>query len=267
MIGYDAFISAVAHEAHAPRPEAERAVRATLQTLAERISTGEARDIAEQLPPPLRPLLDSDGDAEPFTIEEFLRRVAEREGAGDIGTAEQHAAAVFAALGAAVSRDEIEDMASELPKEFDSLLLAAAAPAPPPEPEPHVTLSEQDFEERVARRAGLDRAAARRATAAVLETLGDRISGGEVEDLAQRLPPRLREPLERGDAASHGAARPLSLKEFVLAVSERAGVTPDHAFEQARAVFATLREAVGPKEFSDVAAQLPDEYHALLAPP
>jgi uncharacterized protein (DUF2267 family) len=119
----------------------------------------------------------------------------------------------------------------------------------------------------VARRAGLDGEAARRAVAAVLETLGDRISQGEVEDLAERLPPELREPLIRGDRQSHGAARPLSLKEFVLAVSERGGMTPDEAREHARAVFATLREAVGPEEFSDMVAQLPDEYHALLAPP
>jgi uncharacterized protein (DUF2267 family) len=54
--------------------------------------------------------------------------------------------------------------------------------------------------------------------------------------------------------------------EFLVAVAEREGVTPDQAREHARAVFAALREAVGPKEFSDMAAQLPDEYHALLAP-
>jgi uncharacterized protein (DUF2267 family) len=267
MIGYDTFVATVEREAHAPRPEAERAVRATLQTLAERISSGEAHDIAEQLPPPLRPLLDSDGDAEPFTLAEFLRRVAEREGVQDLTTAEQHAAAVFAALGAAVTRDEIHDMASELPREYAPLVAAAEAPPPPPAPDPRVTLSADEFEARVARRASVDRHLAHRIATAVLETLGDRISRGEVEDLAERLPPQLREPLLRGDALSHGAARPLSLEEFELAVAERAGVTPDQARGHARAVFATLREAVGPKEFSDMVAQLPDEYHALLAPP
>jgi uncharacterized protein (DUF2267 family) len=50
-------------------------------------------------------------------------------------------------------------------------------------------------------------------------------------------------------------------------VAEREGVTPDEAREHARAVFATLREALSDKEFSDTVVQLPDDYSALLARP
>ena len=50
-------------------------------------------------------------------------------------------------------------------------------------------------------------------------------------------------------------------------IAEREGVTPNEARKHARAVFATLREAVSEKEFSDVRAQLPDDYSALLARP
>src|SRR4051794_9478589 len=101
---------------------------------------------------------------------------------------------------------------------------------------PGVTLD--DFLGKVASRAGLDRDGARRATFAVLETLGERITGGEVHDLERELPAELREPLERGDAMSHGAARPMSLRDFVTRVAEREGVTPDEARAHARAVFA-----------------------------
>ena len=128
-------------------------------------------------------------------------------------------------------------------------------------------VSADDFHARVAQRAGLDGERAPRATDAVLETLADRITGGEVDDLERLLPPELHPPLERGKAQTNGAARPLSLDDFVRSIAEREGVTPDEAFEHARAVFATLRETVGEDELSDVRAQLPDDYAALLARP
>jgi uncharacterized protein (DUF2267 family) len=59
----------------------------------------------------------------------------------------------------------------------------------------------------------------------------------------------------------------MPLEEFVRRVAEREGVTPAEAFEHARAVFATLREAVGEDEFLDVSAQLPLEYAAVEARP
>jgi uncharacterized protein (DUF2267 family) len=57
----------------------------------------------------------------------------------------------------------------------------------------------------------------------------------------------------------------MSLDEFVRRVAEREGVGLEAAFEHARAVIATLREAVGEEEFRDVSAQLPQEYAAIEA--
>ncbi|MCW3047134.1 MAG: hypothetical protein JWO74_1418 [Solirubrobacterales bacterium] len=119
----------------------------------------------------------------------------------------------------------------------------------------------------VERQAAAPREQAERAVRATLQTLAERISGGEVDDLERALPPELRGPLERGKALSNAAARPMSLDDFVRAIAEREGATPAEAREHARAVFATLREAVGDEELADVAAQLPDDYRALLARP
>ena len=89
------FVTTVAHAARIGFDRAERAIEATLQTLAERIDAGEARDLAEELPDEVAPWLATTTPAERLDIDEFLRRVAEREGV-DIETAERDAAAVFA---------------------------------------------------------------------------------------------------------------------------------------------------------------------------
>src|SRR6187200_2195595 len=108
-------IEIVAAIAHLDREQAERATRAVLTTLAERLSKGEALDLAEQLPPSLAAWLHTTGGPEPLHYDEFLRRVAAREGS-DTKTAERHAQAVFRALAQSVDGDELDDVAAELPQ-------------------------------------------------------------------------------------------------------------------------------------------------------
>jgi uncharacterized protein (DUF2267 family) len=226
---YDAFVGLVQRSGKLSPEEAEGAVQATLRTLAERISAGEARDLAAQLPPEVGELLADGSKAEKFDLEEFLRRVSEREGV-DLDQAESHARAVFDALGRTVTHDELRDMASELPKEF-APLVASAQPPPRDQPERPAGVPADEFFERVAARAGLDRSAAARTTEAVLEVLGERISGGQADDLADQLPRELYQPLLVGKIRSHGSARPMSLEQFVDAVAEREGVRPADAQE------------------------------------
>jgi uncharacterized protein (DUF2267 family) len=271
-MNYETFILAVQEEANLPHEDAERATRATLRTLGERISQGEARDIADQLPEPLRAVIIDGGDPERFDVGEFVRRVAEREGV-DKSPAEKHARAVFAALGQAVSRKEIDDMRAQLPSSFADLVTVAQrwqdrrdARAEPRPPEPAEVPSAEDVYADVAERAGLDRRGAQVATAAVLEALANRISSGEVDDIAARLPSELQEPLARGKAKSRGAARPLSLEEFVREIADLEGVADETARRHARAVFATVRKAIGTKEYRDVFSQVPDDYAVLLGP-
>jgi uncharacterized protein (DUF2267 family) len=254
---YERFVTTIAQQAEIAREEAERAAQAVLETLADRLSAGQARDLAAHLPPQVRPWLATTGGPEPFHADELVRRIAQRAGVG-LPTAERYARAVFVALGRFVPAKEVEDMAAELPRDYRPLLEGI-------EPPPAQVMPVEELLERVARHAGVDRARARRVAEAVLETLAERISGGEVEDLAAQLPAELRPALERGNALSHGAARRMSLDEFVTRVAEREGVTPDEARDHVRAVFLTLREAVSSKEIADLEAQLPKEYAAVLA--
>jgi uncharacterized protein (DUF2267 family) len=180
------------------------------------------------------------------------------------------ARAVLAAMWTAVGPKEYKDMSSELPRDFWPLLEAAMLEAPPPPglEDPRGGgrgLSVEEFLDRVAELAGLDRDRARIATEAVLETLAARVTAGQIEDLALFLPRELHAALERGIARSHGQALPLSLDEFVGEVAQREGISRrKEAADHFRAVMAALREAVGEKEFQDTTAQLPEEYRSLM---
>jgi uncharacterized protein (DUF2267 family) len=256
---YREFIQITQREAALDADAAERAARATLTTLAERLSRGQARDLLQQLPAEMKPWLYTGSAAEGFDVDEFLRRVAEREGV-DVETAERHARAVFFALGQTVSADEIADIAEELPQDFEPLIAEAQRRF-------YGVMPAEEFLARVAERTGLDPDAARRATEAVLEVLAERIAGGEVDDLIPRLPLALHDPLRRGRAASGGDARRMPLDRFLGRIAELEGVDPFEASEHARAVFAALREAVGDDEFFDVTVQLPPDYGVLLPAP
>ncbi|MFR9779414.1 DUF2267 domain-containing protein [Micromonospora sp. MS34] len=117
---YQDFINAVAARAKVSTDQAATLTRSTLQTLAYRISAGQAEDLAYQLPDGLaahlsRPL---GGEmAAPFGFEEFVRRVGDDP---DVDRALAGAAvpAVLTTLREAVTRDEFENAAAQLPKEF-----------------------------------------------------------------------------------------------------------------------------------------------------
>ncbi|MEU5906974.1 DUF2267 domain-containing protein [Micromonospora sp. NPDC047527] len=99
-------------------------------------------------------------------------------------------------------------------------------------------------------------------TRAVLETFAERLTGGEVLDLAAQLPKPLQvvvKPSPNTEQADRfGAA------EFVARVALRADVREPAARDAVRAVFTTLREAITGGEFDDVATQLPRDYRDLV---
>jgi uncharacterized protein (DUF2267 family) len=118
---YDEFIARVAENAGVSSAEAEKLTSATLETLAERISGGEARDLAAQLPLPLQDaLLPASEEAEGFSFKEFVRRTAERAGM-DAAVAEIGVDAVLVTLRDAVTPGEFDDVLSQLPQDFKRL--------------------------------------------------------------------------------------------------------------------------------------------------
>jgi uncharacterized protein (DUF2267 family) len=113
-----------------------------------------------------------------------------------------------------------------------------------------------------AQTAGLPEDKAEEVARATLQTLADRITGGEADDLAAQLPTPLKDALikQKEDAER------FDVDEFIRRVSERAHVDPDTARTGAMATFSTVREAVTPGEFDDITAQLPQEYRDLVGP-
>ncbi|MEU0546752.1 DUF2267 domain-containing protein [Micromonospora sp. NPDC005979] len=121
-MNYAEFLEAVGKRARMPVAEAANVVGATLTTLAEGISGGEARRLASQVPEELRGYLHKDVDfAERIDLVEFLNEVGARAGTDDERTAEG-ARAVLTTLRETVSAEGLEKLESELPKDFRRLL-------------------------------------------------------------------------------------------------------------------------------------------------
>ncbi|MCU1452313.1 MAG: hypothetical protein JWN46_459 [Acidimicrobiales bacterium] len=249
---YERFVDLVRRQGPGTTDAAERAVRATLLTLGERISPTEARDLAAELPEEAAPWVFSDHAVESFDVDELVRRIAERAGT-DLPTAERDARIVFGVLRRALSAQEVDDLRALLPADIRVLFDGI-----------HVRSLDEILRTLTAR-TGLDRNAARRAIDAFLETLAERLPAGEVDDLSNRLPLELHPPLERGRAPVNGRAPHLPVEAFVARVAAREGVTANDAVAHARAALAALREAVG-EELFDVAAELPPDYKRALLP-
>ena len=98
-----------------------------------------------------------------------------------------------------------------------------------------------------------------RATRATLETLGERLYGGEPSNLGAQLPEELGHYLERAKA---GEA--FDLDEFLNRVQIREGVDLPEAVFHARVVLQVLREAVSPSLMRKVLDQLPPEYDRFI---
>jgi len=106
--------------------------------------------------------------------------------------------------------------------------------------------------------AGLDRDGARRAAAATMATLAERLGRAGADELAGALPGELREPL----AAAPATAEPFDADEFVRRTAAREGGPPDQAGRHARAVFATLKEDVAAVD--RLRDRLPTDYQGLF---
>ncbi|WP_422733561.1 DUF2267 domain-containing protein [Micromonospora sp. WMMD558] len=120
------------------------------------------------------------------------------------------------------------------------------------------------FIDRVAQRTRTPSEQAVELTRATLETLAERLTGGEVLDLAVQLPRPLQLVLKPGP--DNESAQRVGAAEFVTRVAARAHVDESTARDAVRAVFTTLREAISGGEFDDVVVQLPRDYRDMVEP-
>jgi uncharacterized protein (DUF2267 family) len=111
------------------RGAAEAAIRATLETLAERLEPGASENLSAQLPPEIARHLRGDHAItfERLSLDDFFRRVSDREGPGiDLPEAVYHARVVMEVLQEAVSPGEIEKIRRSLPPEFRPIFEAGS---------------------------------------------------------------------------------------------------------------------------------------------
>ncbi len=118
------FVSAVKESLDLPdNRSAERAVKATLTVLGQRLEGGEAKDLASQLPGGLADALPNEGGGERFDVDTFYQRIAEQEGDGvTVAQARQHARAIAKGLETALTDGEWQNFTSQLPKDFQDFL-------------------------------------------------------------------------------------------------------------------------------------------------
>ena len=99
------------------------------------------------------------------------------------------------------------------------------------------------------------------ATRATLETLGERLEGGEPEDLAAQLPPEIAVYLVQPFA---GSGVPFTLDDFFMRVAEREDTALAEASFHARVVLGLIAEVVTMGEIENIRAQLPADFRQLF---
>lgn len=118
----------------------------------------------------------------------------------------------------------------------------------------------REFVGRVRERADLaDDDQALQACQATLETLSERLCGGEAKDFLAQLP----EPIKYTVPAVEKSFT-YDLGEFIERVSEIEGTDTQTAREHAQAVLSVLAEAISEGELADLRSQLPKDYEPLI---
>ena len=100
--------------------EAERAIRATFETLRDRLAGNEPNNLADQLAEEIAAPLRGEGGRDSFSLTEFYRRVSEKEGVEE-PEAIRHARAVATVLEEAVTTGEMDHIRDQLKPEYAEL--------------------------------------------------------------------------------------------------------------------------------------------------
>ena len=110
-----------------------------------------------------------------------------------------------------------------------------------------------------------NRTLAKRATAAVLHALRDRLTMDEADQLFAQLPEELKDVWASGEAAEREPIK-MDREEFSERVMREAGLRSQRDTRwMILAVFAAIKEQISPGEAEDVMAQLPKDLKELWA--
>ncbi|MFI6760921.1 DUF2267 domain-containing protein [Micromonospora sp. NPDC050417] len=127
-MNYDTFIDMVAQRAEVDPEIAVDLCQSTLEVLADRLTGGEAMDLAAQLPQPLQALMQNPPNrAERFGVSEFVDRVAGRANV-DPALARNGVRAVLTTTREAVTGGEFDEVMSQLPRDFRDLVEPSLMP-------------------------------------------------------------------------------------------------------------------------------------------
>ena len=97
--------------------ESEKALKLFVRKLSARLSFDERKDLASQLPSDLKNAAMTDECTDVCTATDFIQQICEEGNVGESRAIKQVMSA-WQAIKDAVSKDEIEDIKSELPKDL-----------------------------------------------------------------------------------------------------------------------------------------------------
>lgn len=101
--------------------EAERALRIIVEKIASRLTKGERKGFASQLPTELEGLALTEQDTQHFSADQMLDELCELENINK-GRAKKQVFAVWRALKDAISPGEIKDIKAQLPEDMAAIL-------------------------------------------------------------------------------------------------------------------------------------------------
>jgi uncharacterized protein (DUF2267 family) len=105
---------------------------------------------------------------------------------------------------------------------------------------------------------------AERATRATLETIKERISGDEAQDLSTQLPQELVECLKGREGEPD---QNFNLQDFIVRTSRKENLEPTTTAIHIRAVFAVLQNAMTPEGFGKLHRHFSHDYEEMFGTP
>lgn len=121
---YDEFLASVRERGeYETRAETEKVVRAVLAVLGVRLTGGEAKDLAAQLPDEMSEVLTVHADTGGLQagVNEFLGEVANQLGTSSAESAQPAANAVLSTLASDIAGGELNQLLSQLPSGYAPL--------------------------------------------------------------------------------------------------------------------------------------------------